>query len=246
MHPRQAAVLLLVRSGDDAVLDGDSLRYTPKRRHFDLVDAVSPRVPLRQSRFIQTIGQLQLVKLTTGESSHLRERRLNLVQHLRRQHPLEIRTQHAIVLVLIAEFRGRLLEGHEQRFTQMRQFSKMVPQFEPREPPCQTKGKNQTYSSSACWKLTSTAFSLSIASSGTPPGTVRWNAFPASKARKCSEKTRLSSSLASRKRVKMTTTGRHWPATAWSPKTVRTSFRKTAARVSSKATTRRATTNTAR
>ena len=59
------------------------------------------------------------------EPDHLEERTLDFAQHLSRQNAREVGTQHAIVFVLIAEFWGRLLEWHDQRFTQSRQISKM-------------------------------------------------------------------------------------------------------------------------
>src|SRR5688572_2031814 len=125
MHPGKAAMLLFVSNSHDAMLDRDPFSDTPQRRHFDLIDAIPPRVPLRQPRFIQAISELQVVKLTACEPAHLEERALDFAQHLSRQNAREVGTQHAIVFVLIAEFWRRLLEWHDQRFTQSRQISKM-------------------------------------------------------------------------------------------------------------------------
>jgi hypothetical protein len=41
-------MLLLVRSGDHAVLGGNAFSDAPQRRQLDLVDAIAPRIPLRQ------------------------------------------------------------------------------------------------------------------------------------------------------------------------------------------------------
>src|SRR4029079_5828488 len=46
MHARQTSVLLLVRRSNHAMLGGNALSHTPKRRQLDLVNAISPRVPL--------------------------------------------------------------------------------------------------------------------------------------------------------------------------------------------------------
>ena len=81
MHARQTAMPLLVGSGYQPVLNGDALSLTPQRRHFHRVDAVSPGVPLRQRRLIESVGELHLVEIAAGQTPHLPERRFYLAEH---------------------------------------------------------------------------------------------------------------------------------------------------------------------
>src|ERR1041385_6681241 len=58
MDSRGTTVLAFVSRGHDSVLDGDAFSYFPQRSELDFVDAISPRVPLRQPGFIQTVSEL--------------------------------------------------------------------------------------------------------------------------------------------------------------------------------------------
>ncbi len=64
MHSRQTAMPLLVDCGNQPVVNGDALSLAPQRRHFNMIDAVPPGVPLRQRRLIESAGKLQLVEIT--------------------------------------------------------------------------------------------------------------------------------------------------------------------------------------
>ena len=81
MDSGEAAVPALISCGDDAMLGGDAFRHTPQRSQLDVVNAISPRIPLRQHRLIQSIGELHPVEIIARESPHLREHWFYLAQH---------------------------------------------------------------------------------------------------------------------------------------------------------------------
>src|SRR5215203_3812114 len=102
MHSRKTSMLLLVSSGHYAVLGSDALSQTPQRGQLDFIDAISPRVPLRQGWFVQPVSQLQFVQFGACEAPHFRERFMGLAQHVVWKYARQVRTEHAIVVVLIA------------------------------------------------------------------------------------------------------------------------------------------------
>src|SRR5436309_1348464 len=110
MSARVTAVATLVCGRDKAALGGDAFGHAPERRDLYAINALAPRVPLRQSRLVQAVFRLHSVKLAARKLSQLRERRLDLSQDFGRKRPFKIRAQRAVVLVLVAESRGFLSE----------------------------------------------------------------------------------------------------------------------------------------
>src|SRR5215204_277590 len=101
MHSREAAMILFVSCRNNAMLGGNTLSLMPQRRHFDLVDAIPPRIPLRKRWLVKSIRQLQLIKLAPRETPHFHKRLLNITEHVRPKHPLEVCAQEMVVPVLI-------------------------------------------------------------------------------------------------------------------------------------------------
>jgi hypothetical protein len=56
MYSRQTAVSLLVSCSNYSMLRRNALSHTPQWCQLDLVDAVSPRIPLREPRLIQPVS----------------------------------------------------------------------------------------------------------------------------------------------------------------------------------------------
>ena len=112
MHARKFAVPPFVRDGDQTLLCGKAFRRAPQRRHIDAVDAVTPRIPRHMHGFTGAIRQLKSIQFAAREFTHVREGRLNLVQHVWRQRACKIRAQHTIGIILIAKLGRRLHEGH--------------------------------------------------------------------------------------------------------------------------------------
>jgi hypothetical protein len=103
----------LVRRRDDAVLCRERRGHTPQGRQLYVVNAMAPGIPLCERGLVQSIRKLQLVEVFTGQTAHLPERRFDFAQHLRWQGARQIRTQDAIILILIAERRRDLMERHD-------------------------------------------------------------------------------------------------------------------------------------
>jgi len=64
---------MLVRSCNNTMLHGNSFCFTPEWCDFDLVDAIAPRVPLRETWFIQPIRELQLIQFAARKTSHFNQ-----------------------------------------------------------------------------------------------------------------------------------------------------------------------------
>src|SRR4051812_34090970 len=112
MRARMPAVATLVGRRDQTALGGDALGHAPERRDLYAVNALAPRVPLRQTRLVQAVFQLHAVKLAARHLAQLRERRLYVAQDFGREPSFQVRAQRAVVLVLVAESRRLLSEGH--------------------------------------------------------------------------------------------------------------------------------------
>ncbi len=107
------AVVALVGRGDDAELGRQSFGPLPERRDDDAVDALAPGVPLGQRRLIQPVGQLQLVQRAAGQLTHLAQRRRDGGQNFGRQAAAQVAAQDAVVVILVAQPGGGLVEGLE-------------------------------------------------------------------------------------------------------------------------------------
>src|SRR5579885_772945 len=114
MNARVRAVPSLVSRGDDAKLRGEAFGDAPERRDFDAVNALAPRVPLRQARLAEAVFELRPVQLAAREFAHLDERRLDLAESVRRERAPKVRAERAVVFVLVAESRWLLAEGHRR------------------------------------------------------------------------------------------------------------------------------------
>jgi len=99
----ETTVFALVCRRHNAMFGRQPLRLPPQRRHFNLVDAVAPRIPLGQHRFVEPVGELHLVQFTSGQFAHFTQGRFDFGQYGRRQRPPQIGAQHAVVVVLIAQ-----------------------------------------------------------------------------------------------------------------------------------------------
>jgi hypothetical protein len=53
------------------MLDRNAFCTLPERRQLDSINTISPRIPLRESRLVQTIGQLKLIELASCKPAHL-------------------------------------------------------------------------------------------------------------------------------------------------------------------------------
>jgi hypothetical protein len=100
----------LVGRRDEAVLGGEPLRLAPERGDFDAIYAIAPRVPLLEPGLVLTIGQLVAIQLAARKLAYLGELRLYFGADAVREDTVEVRPQHAVVVILIPELRGRLDE----------------------------------------------------------------------------------------------------------------------------------------
>ena len=98
----------LVRRRDEPLLGGQALGALPERRHLDAVDAIAPRIPLRERGLVLPVRKLQAVELAARALAHVREAGLHLRKHVPGQRTQEVRAQREVVFVLVPEL-GRLL-----------------------------------------------------------------------------------------------------------------------------------------
>ncbi len=89
----------------------DGNQRLPQRRHFDPIDAVAPGVPLGEHRFVQAVRKLPVIPFATGAPPQLAEFRLDVLEDVHRQHPLEKCAQEPVIVVRVTQSRRRLDEG---------------------------------------------------------------------------------------------------------------------------------------
>ncbi len=119
VHARMLAVRLLVRRRDESMLDGKARRFPPERRHFDVVDAPPPSIPLRERGLVRAVGELEPVEAPTGKRPQRIERWFDRTEDVGRKRPQEVGPKHPIGRVLISEL-GRWLEERHRASSLLR------------------------------------------------------------------------------------------------------------------------------
>ncbi len=113
---RETSVLALVGSGHQPAFGGDPLGKFPQGRDFDEIDAVSPCIPWRVCRLVETIRELHAVKLAAGQCAQFVQLGRNRRQYPGGKHAREVGAQHAVGGVLIVEFGCGLVERHKNNW----------------------------------------------------------------------------------------------------------------------------------
>ena len=77
-----------------------------------MIDAVAPRVPLRERGSLSAVVELHLVERAAGELAHRSRLGSIVAQHVGRQRAREVAAEHAVVAKLVSEGRRGLEERH--------------------------------------------------------------------------------------------------------------------------------------
>jgi hypothetical protein len=109
---------VIVARGHQAVLGRQALGPLPQRRQLDVVDAVAPRVPLREHRLVRQIGQLLLVQLAASQLAQGAQLVADPGPRSSGEVAVEVVPQQGIVVVLVAEDGRALQERHALDLTQ--------------------------------------------------------------------------------------------------------------------------------
>jgi hypothetical protein len=112
VNARVRAELGVVPGSDQTMLGAEDLSPLPHLGDLDLIDPIPPGVPDRVHGFVLEIGQRQLKELPAVELAKLPILRLDPLQELCWQGPLQILTQKGVRIVLISKTWRRLLEVH--------------------------------------------------------------------------------------------------------------------------------------
>ena len=79
-----------------------------------MVDAISPRVPLREHGLVEAVLDLQTVKIVAYQLPHLAELGLDFGEHVGWERAPQIGAENAVVVELVTEGGGDLKERHRR------------------------------------------------------------------------------------------------------------------------------------